>query len=101
MSRDAAHYPAVTRTPTLRTSLQSMLCLAEQSPQATQGLEEQDKIQNPLPDCSPQVHTWYDDGGFKPGERGQSPAHRGGSSQRDYSGYGVGTLPAPEGRAPE
>lgn len=45
ISRDAAHYPAVTRTPTLRTSRQSTLCLAEQSPQGTQGLAEQDWIQ--------------------------------------------------------
>lgn len=89
MSRDAARYPAVTRTPTLRTSWQSTLCLAEQPPQATWELEEQDRIQNPLPDHLPQVQTQYEGGGFQPGQRGQNPAHRG-SSQRNHSGYGAG-----------
>lgn len=90
MSRDAAHYPAVTRTPTLRTSRQSTLWLTEQSPQATQGLAEQDGIQ---------THSQTARHRYRSSMRVVASNLRkevrilhtdGGSSQRDHSGYGAG-----------
>lgn len=100
MSRDAARYPAVTRTPTLRTSWQSTLCLAEQPPQATWELEEQDRIQNPLPDHLPQVQTHMRVVASNLGKEVRI-LHTEVLPKGTTQGTGRGTLPALESRAPK